>query len=81
MAAGASPCSAVGPFCLDEPGRAVFPEPLFTLHHLLCYLPGGNYFIFLPQLKNVNATKIIRDLEHPFVYTVTCHSDRHNTNS
>lgn len=32
-------------------------------------------------MKNINAIKIIRDLEHPFVYRVTYQSDRHNINS
>lgn len=68
-------------FCQGESQSAVFPEPLFMLSHLLCYLPEGNYFMFFPQMKNINAIKIIRDLEHPFVYRVTCHSDRHNINS
>lgn len=77
------------PFCLGEPLTGVFPAPLFTLNHSLCYLPGGNYFLFdtppphptPAPLKNINAIKIIRDLAHPFVYTVACHSDRHNINS
>lgn len=70
-----------GTFCLGEPQRAAFPELLFVLNHLHCYLPEGNYFIFFPRMKNINAIKIIRDLEHPFVYRVACHSDRHNINS
>lgn len=74
------PLQSCGMFCLSEPWRAVFPEPLFMLNHLLCYLPEGNYS-FSSQMKNIIAIKIIRDLEHPSVYRVTCHSDRHNINS
>lgn len=55
------------------PRAAVYVKPLTLLSS------RGNFFF--PQMKNINAIKIIRDLEHPFVDRVACHSDRHNINS
>lgn len=65
--------------CLGTPVPVAFPELLLTLGHAFHCLPGE--IIFFPQLKNINGIEIIRDLEHPRVYTATCHSDRLNVNS